>query len=338
MNEIEKVEIAIIKLTTNGKLYIIGEYNVIFPKGNAILYGLNKDIKFEIKDSNDFLYQTRKVTQKFEYNDKTFTFESNNNDEIIKSAIKITFDYLKYKEIEPTPFNLNIVSDLESKTGEKYGFGSSSALITGVIKSILLFHELEADNLLIFKLAVLTQNKLNDFSSGGDLASALYGGVIYYERYNKKWLLKNVDNIEIVEKKWPKLKITELNTNLKFGAIWTKTSYKTKKLTYKITKKELKQAKKLVNTAYHNIITNNYLSLKKTINKYQLWLENVLKEDKLYTEELQSAIRVASKFQLASKISGAGGGDSIIFLYPEGFNFNNLIEELNNKDLQLFLI
>jgi len=326
----------IISVTTNGKLYVIGEYNVLRPKGIAIIYGLDIGIKFEIIPSKDFIYNTREVTQYFEYENKKFTFESNNNDELIKKAIEITFKYLKYKGIEPERFNLNIVSDLETEEGKKFGFGSSSALITGVIKSILKFHELKVDKKVIFKLAVLTQIALNDLSSGGDLASALYGGVIYYRRYNIKWLLKKYKDISIVEKKWPHLKVVEIKTNMKFSSVWTKTSYKTKKLTYKISKKEYKLAQKLVKNAYHNLLSNNYAELKKTLNKYQLWLEQILKQDDLYTKELKEAIRIVKKYSLSGKISGAGGGDSIIFMYPIGFNFNNLVEDLKESNLVLF--
>lgn len=332
------MEIAIIEITTNGKLYILGEYNVLFPKGDAIIYGLNKHIKFSIVPAENFIYKTREQVKYFDYNGKHFTFESNNNDEIIKAAINTTFNYLVYKKIEPKTFNLTIVSDLESKNGEKYGFGSSSALISGVIKSILLYHDFEIDNLLVFKLSVLTQHNLNEFSSGGDLASAIYGGIIYYRRYNKEWVYENSKNIEIVEKKWPGLKIIELKSDLKFAAVWTKTSYKTKNLTYEITKKELKQAKRIVSSAYRNIINNNYLNLKKDIQKYQLWMENVLKQDELYTKELKLAVKITNKYHLASKISGAGGGDSIIFLYPSGFNFANLEKELEEHNLKLFHI
>lgn len=330
--------IHIIKLKTNGKLYIVGEYNVLNEKGNAILYGMNRHINFTIKNHEEFLYKTRNQKQSFKYNNKTFIFESNNNDELIKKSLEVVFDYLTYKNIEIQQFKLIIDTELETKDGKKYGFGSSSAIITGVIKSILKLHGIINNKLLVFKLAVITQDRLNDLSSGGDLASALNKGVIYYQRYNLKWFNKHKENINIVDKKWPHLKVKKLNNEFKFGAIWTKTSYKTKKLTYNISKTEYKKARQIVKNTYKSIETKNYMALKENIKKYQKWLEQILKKDSLYTKELKKANEILKTFNLASKISGAGGGDSVIFLYPKGFNFKHLSNKCRENDLLLINI
>lgn len=327
--------IDIIEVKTNGKLYVLGEYNVLNKKGNAILYGMDRHITFLIKGHDEFLYETRNQKQSFNYNGKQFVFESNNNDELIKAALNVSFDFLSYKKITIKEFKLIIKTELESKDGVKYGFGSSSAILTGVIKSILLFHDVLNENNLVFKLATLAQDKLNDLSSGGDLASALNEGLIYYQRYNKKWFDKNKNNINIVLKKWPHLKINKIDNNFNFGAVWTKKSYKTKKLTDKITKKEYRLATKLVKNAYKNISTNNYINFKNDILKYQKWLEKILEKDKLYTKELKTANDVLKRYFLSSKISGAGGGDSIIFLYPENYNFENLKKDLIKNNLEL---
>lgn len=325
----------IINIKTNGKLYIVGEYNVLNKKGNALLYGMNRHITFLIKGHDEFLYETRNQKQSFNYNGKHFVFESNNNDELIKAALKSAFDFLVYKKREIKEFKLIINTELESKDGKKYGFGSSSAILTGVIKSILLFHNINADDYLIFKLAVIAQYSLNDLSSGGDLASALNEGIIYYRRYNEKWFNKKYNDISIVEKKWPNLIIKPLETNFKFGAVWTKKSYKTKKLSYNISNKEYKLANKIVKSAYKNIITENYIKFKEDIYNYQKWLELILENDNLYTKELKQANKILKKYHLASKISGAGGGDSVVFIYPKGFNFINLNKDLKEVNLKL---
>lgn len=330
--------IQIITVKTNGKLYIVGEYNVLEKKGNALLYGIDKHITFNIMGSDEFQYETRNQKQSFNYNNKNFVFESNNNDDLIKKALEKSFEYLTYKNIEINEFKLIIKTELENGSGEKYGFGSSSAILTGVIKSILLFHGIETNKYLIYKLAVLAQHELNDLSSGGDLASSLFEGVIYYRRYNKKWFDKLNKDISVVDKKWPHLKIKPLKSDFNFGAIWTKTSYKTKKLSYKLTKKDLKRARRIIKKTFINLMKKNYISLKESINDYQKWMEYILFSDRLYTNELRLANSICKKHSLASKISGAGGGDSVIFLYPEGFNLDNLDKELANSNLKLFKI
>lgn len=257
---------------------------------------------------------------------------------MLNESINQTFKFLKSKNIELKPFHLTIKSNLEEHSNKKYGFGSSSALITGVIKSILLFHEYNFDKYLIYKIAVLTKYKNNDISSGGDIAAAIFGGFLYYKRYDVKWLEKNISKNNILEIKWKGLKIREIKTNLCFNAIWTKTSYTFKNLSSKLTNNDYKIANKIVKSTYRNLLNNNYLKLKEDINNYQLFLERILETDNLYTNELKLAISIAKSYNLSAKISGAGGGDSVILIYPKGFNFSNLKEDLKDNNLQLIEI
>lgn len=325
--------IKIINISSNGKLYIIGEYNVLRPKGRAILLGVNKTIDFQIEASQVFSYLDNGNSEEFFYKDEKIIF-TNGHDPLVKEAITEAFNYLNFKEISIKPFTLKITSNL--KRGDvKMGLGSSGAIITGTIKSILAFHEVEFDELLVFKLAVITKLKAGEYSSGGDLASSLYPGLIYYHRYKLSWVLKNLSSDKIYLKKWPHLKIIPIQSKFKFGAVWTKESYKTIPLNNEISKKAYKKAQRLVKKAYTSLLDNHYYDLKQSIIAYQTWLDKVLKADNLVTEKLSKALQLADNNYLTAKISGAGGGDSIIFLLPEGYYLNNFEEDLIKHDLEL---
>lgn len=326
-----------IEITSNGKLYITGEYNVLNKKGQAILLGVNRHINFKVKQADKFSYIDNNIKELFSFDDGKIRF-SNGNDRLVKLAITESFNYLKNIDVSVKPFSISIESDLMNDEGIKYGLGSSGAVITGTIKSILAFHNIELDPYLIFKIAVITKVKAEEFSSGGDLASSMFEGLIYYRRYNKKWLLKNIDNKNIYQMKWKDLKIKQIESNYTFGAVWTKESYKTLPLTYKISKKEYKYANRLVKHTLKSIISKDYASLKENIKLYQNWLEVILAKDNLVTEKLDIAIKIAKEHHLTAKISGAGGGDSIIVLIPEGYDLTAFNKTLIENDLEFLEI
>ncbi|WP_162140083.1 mevalonate kinase family protein [Haploplasma axanthum] len=323
-------------IKTSGKLYIAGEYEVLSKKGNAIIYGISKYIDFEIVESNEFFYQTRNQKYVYQYENNEI-IDTTNEHLLIMEALKSSFNYLETKKIIIEPFGINIKTELEDEKRQKYGFGSSAALISGIIKVILTKYLKSVDNELVFKLSVLTQISTNTLSSGGDLAAAIYGNMVYYERYNLKWLLKKYNKKDIADIDWADLKIFQFNTNQKFAAIWTKKSYQTKQLTRIIRKKEYRTARKIVNNVYVNLVNNKYLELKENLKDYQKWLENILANDDLVTSEIKKALEITNKFHLSAKISGAGGGDSVIVLYPNGYDFKALREELIKNDLELFV-
>lgn len=321
---------------TNGKLYVTGEYQVLNKKGIAVIYGIPKYISFKISESNKFSYGKMNEEETFTFNEKELKFENDDN-LLVQKSFLVAFKYLQNLGVEITPFVMNIESELEDTSGNKYGFGSSSAVISGIIKSVLNYFNCDINNIILFKLAVLAQIHADNLSSGGDLASSIYGNLVYYRHYNLKWVLKRKDNIKIVNKSWPHLVLLPFKTDILFGAVWTKSSFKTKELTNDIDKSNLKVARCLVQDSYKELRTNDYINLKKTIKSYQQWFEDVLSEEGIITSDIKTAIKILNKYMLAAKISGAGGGDSVIFIYPNDFNFEGVKKELSKNNLELIL-
>lgn len=314
-----------IEVKTNGKLYIAGEYQVLEPKGNAIIYGLKRGITIRIQKSDVFYYVTKYKHIKFYYKDSKLSFTKHNK--ILNKTLEMVFEYLKYKNVKITPFSLMILTDLSSKEGLKYGFGSSSAIVTGLIKAILSHYGLNASNELIFRLGVLSQIRANDLTSGGDLASTLIEGFIYYERYNLAYVLANKDNIKILEEPWPDLVIEKLDgVDIKVIAAWTKRSYKTKPLDKELAASHFNDANKIVKSLKYNLLNNNYLEVKKDINNYNFLLKTILKGTNRYLDKYDVLNELTSSYDLVSKLSGAGGGDSSIILYEKDYPITTIKE------------
>lgn len=310
-----------------GKLYLAGEYNVLNKGGNAVLVSVNRFLTVNIKSSEGYSFESAFNNYKWIVMDGIPQFNYNEKD-ISKYALLQVFKYLKYLEVDLKPFSINVVNDLFYK-GQKLGLGSSSAITLGIIKAVLLFHNIKLDNLLWFKLSVLSQVEGNYLSSGGDLASSIYGGYTYYERYDLIWLLQNKGNYKyILENDWPSLVIQEINasSNFKIKGIWSQKPHLNSNAHFNMT------LDKSVN--YKNFITNSNLcvnNLKTSLetDDYKLLFESIIKNDyclkkyhtylkqKEYYYPFKWFYKMRDQFDLAGKISGAGFGDFAVIVYHE---------------------
>ncbi|WZU01556.1 hypothetical protein MGH68_19465 [Erysipelothrix sp. D19-032] len=83
-------------------------------------------------------------------------------------------------------------------------------MIVAVIASVLDFYQISISKIELFKMAVLAQLEMHELSSGGDLAAAVFGGLIIYERYDVQWSKTHQSSSEILHLEWPLLKIEPL--------------------------------------------------------------------------------------------------------------------------------
>ena len=73
-------------------------------------------------------------------------------------------------------FHLEI-GNLDDASGNKYGSGSSAAVLVSVVKALNEFYDMQLSNLYIYKLAVISNMRLQSLSSCGDIiAVSVYSG------------------------------------------------------------------------------------------------------------------------------------------------------------------
>lgn len=298
-----------------GKLFLMGEYAIMESDQPAIIAAVNRTIEASIESSETYYFESKYGILRGEA-----LFDNHHPMKQVDAAVKIAHQYLDMKEITRQVFSLKLKSNLE-EDNIKFGFGSSGVVIVAVIDSILRFHNISPSKLELFKLAVIAQHETDDVSSGGDIATCVYGGVIKYERYDTGWLKNNL-SLHNVESDWPKLKIESLNFDAYELAVgWTQKQNITKSFTDSVRQQSivdkqyyenfLEEAKRATLSFEEALKKENYDLMKKECETYR----NIMKKlgkwaaIDIETESLGLLINDAIDVGFASKISGSGGGD-----------------------------
>src|SRR5699024_3547607 len=144
----------------------------------------------------------------------------------IMAGIKITEQYEQSLGKKMRSYHLKIDSELDSPDGRKYGLGASAAVTVATVKALCAFYNLPVSKDKLFKLAAIADFEVQGNGALGDIAASVYGGYIAYHSFDREWLklARNEYTLnELVQLKWPQLKIEALNPpvdlNLLIG--WT---------------------------------------------------------------------------------------------------------------------
>lgn len=306
-----------LKTKTNGKLYLIGEYNIMKPGHHAILIPSNKTLDVAVHKHSDYRIHENDEISLFHYDGNQVCL---NDDKKVytKVSIQTAFDYLNLKSIPIHKFELFIENHL--KDDHKYGLGSSSAIFIGVINTILKFHGLNLDPITLFKLGVIAQKRAHALSSGGDLALCAFGVSILYQSFDSGILFD--DDLErLLNCKWPLLHIDPLpKIGLEVAVGYSGISYQTKKSFLEEIQADksfetfIKVADPLVMHAHDYMIKKDIAALGNVINTYQEHLNRLSQNQMSHfmIEPLKRMIAASQGVCYGVKISGAGYGDCVI--------------------------
>lgn len=324
-----------------GKLYIAGEYAVVEPGYSAIITTVNLFVHLQIKEtastygtifSKDFTEEPIRWIR----SPKMLTLEKENfRLKYILSAIHTTEEYLMEIGVPLKYYDLMITSDLVNAAHKKYGLGSSGAVTVGTVRSVLEFYDVHYTDMLVFKLSVLSQLKLESNSSFGDLAAISHTGWIRYTSFDRAYILKQIQNLsirELVELDWPYLEIKSLDIaeSIHFLIGWTGTPASSNQLVgdVQVQKEQNKlEYQYFLNESCASVIQledalkiGNRIGISKAIerNRQALLLMGEQTNVVIETPALTKLIEIANKNDGAAKTSGAGGGDSgIAFVFNE---------------------
>lgn len=310
-----------IKIEVPGKLFLIGEYSIMNPGNEAILISIDRFISVTIEESSVYELSS---------NYGHFKWILDNQEPVLnyttlphaKAAIYIAHRYLKHLGIRPSIYKIMIETELNHQDGQKYGLGSSGAVLIAVIKAILYFHGILVSKEQLFKLCVLSQLEISDLTSGGELAASIYTGWVAYKRYNPIFLFNHTGNLmDLVNQDWPGLKIQRLKITKYFPAIcYSGIVQSTKDYIEKINQNDLKsifykafisKAKLCVSQFKKALTANNDELVSQSISIYRqlmLDLQNWA-QIQIETPTFSKMIKVANNLGITAKVSGAGYGD-----------------------------
>ena len=306
------------KVRTCGKLYIGGEYAVLFEGQSAIIKNINIFMYGEIFFSNEYSIKS----DMFDY---SVSLEYDKNYSLIQETIIAMNEYLLKKGREIQPFHLEITGKME-KNGKKYGIGSSGSVVVLIVKAIDKLYNLNLTKDMIFRLATYVLLKRGDNGSMGDIACISYENLILFRGFDKNKIredIKKMDILDILNENWG-YKIEEINCNIdcEFLVAWTKEP--------SISSEMIKKVKGNVDKNFLEKTEKNVLELKKSFEngeKNQI-IENIKNigsllynlDKNIYSEKLKNIVESQINLEIIAKSSGAGGGDCGIAI---SFNENH---------------
>jgi phosphomevalonate kinase len=340
------------KVRVPGKLMIAGEYAVLEPKQKSVVIAVDRYVTACIESSEqnkislpklgleDIAWEISKEKVEFSILDSRLSF--------IENSITVVNQFLQEKSIVIIPFKLQIKSELDDPlTGEKYGLGSSAAVVVALISAMLMMHsegKHQPSLDVIFKLSAIAHLKTQKSGSGADIAAAVYGGWIEYSAFMGKWIFSQLDKgtklTEMIQMDWPNLCIRKLAppTSLKLAIGWTKTAVATAPMI-----KNIQSFREHNLEAYNQFLSESSIAAERLIKGFEMndSIEaiNALKQNRkvlqklgekagvdIETERLKALCTIAEEFG-SGKSSGAGGGDCGIAFLKDNINKQRLHDE-----------
>lgn len=341
-----------------GKLMIAGEYAVLDPNQPAVVLAVDRYVSAYIEPDNQnelSLPQLGLKTITWETCDEQVQFSSSDSRlRFIQNSILVVNQLLRENSIALRPFRLTIKSELDDPvTGQKYGLGSSAAVVVAVISAMLsLYGDEEKAPALdhIFKLSAIAHLRTQTNGSGADIAAAVYGGWLGYTSYKPDWVLKNIEQGEkltpLLEKQWPLLSIRPLvaPSLLQLAVGWTKEAVSTGPMIkrvqdYRICHEEgysefLKDSSRSVIGLINSIERNDCSSAISFLKQNRVALKKLGESAGLpiETAKLKALCTIAEKYG-SGKLSGAGGGDCGIAFLQDDTQIKDLHEAWRAADI-----
>ena len=164
------------RVNVPGKVFIMGEYTVIDRQSGALIAPTKARLSVTITQSDVWQYES--ALDGFFKAHSWDVFSTQMPSKIIRSVLPYIQSIDRNNQLI-TPFRLRIDSQLDDGK-VPYGLGSSGALRAGVIKAFFAYFNMPLDALLIFQMAALSS--ASETSSYGDLAVSSFDQAIHYQK------------------------------------------------------------------------------------------------------------------------------------------------------------
>ncbi|MBI3033194.1 phosphomevalonate kinase [Candidatus Woesearchaeota archaeon] len=374
------------EITVPGKVMLAGEWNVLLPGHSCIAFAVNIYARCQIISSSKFTlsfepfnYKTQFSIQKnklvlqnqqFRRNEKINNERANEDFSLALKGVEIALQYLSLSNINLKHFTLTVdTSSFYHSSNNHYnnhlfkiGLGSSAASLVGIITSVLVFHRISVksfeEKLVVFKLSSIALLSHHYPSSCYDLATCIFGDMIYYTSFDTQLFIEKIKGKSLQEilspvfEGWGGLNIKHLNCReLPFLIYWTEKSSSTISLvnqvyTYLDQHKQDSQLQTSylqimddINSLVHKLlsaINNNHFAL--IVYLIRQNRELLLRVEKLIgvvleTPDIHFIVDDAYQHGCSAKLSGAGGGDIAIVVSQSQSVLDNFKSDLSEKGI-----
>lgn len=325
---------------TPGKLFLAGEYFVVNGDSDAILIPTKKGVEIEIQSSSDEYYHLNTK-------DKTYSWMKGKHKNLhinayVDRAINLVFSFLHEQNIKTWPMTIKIRSSLESVQGQSYGFGSSGAVVIGLLKSITRYVHLKLSNLEVYKLAVLAMSQERNHTSYADLALSAFEEPILYHVFDKEWFSKldKKDFYGSMKKPWKGLKIEPIklewgNSIVVNSGVKSQSTLMVKRFQSVVDEKTyqeyLEEFLPLMNKVKEG---KNVQFLEEIQTLYRNLSQKIFRE--YWIKEYDEILQLCSDSCSFAKVSGAGGGDNLILFFDDAKHMNSCSSNLKHQGFTVF--
>ncbi len=340
-----------IQVKAPGKLYVAGEYAVTEPGYKSVLIAVDRFVTASIEASNAVTSTIHSKTLHYEpvtFNrneDKIDISDANAASQLkyVVTAIEVFEQYARSCNVKLKHFHLEIDSNLDDASGNKYGLGSSAAVLVSVVKALNEFYDMQLSNLYIYKLAVISNVRLQSLSSCGDIAVSVYSGWLAYSTFDHDWVKQQMEETsvnEVLEKNWPGLHIEPLQApeNMEVLIGWTGSPASSPHLVSEVKRLKsdpsfygrfLDQSHTCVENLIYAFKTNNIKGVQKMIRQNRMIIQQMDNEATvdIETENLKMLCDIGERYGAAAKTSGAGGGDCGIAIIDNRIDKNRIYNE-----------
>ena len=290
-----------ITVSAPGKLMVFGEHAVVYGKP-CIVTAVNQRLKLKARELKEPFFE-------LEAPDVDISSYKKNLKELGKGEIPKGARYVEIATknfLEKFPQKSGVRFETVSEFKATFGFGSSSAAAVCAIKALSEIYKVNLSNKQIFDLSYKTVLDISGIGSGVDLAAAIYGGTVYFLAGGKMIKPLNTKDFSLV---------------VGFTGIKAETPPILKEVAEKVKKNPsyynniFNEMEKLVLTAKNSLVSGNSKKTGELMNLNQLQLSKL----RVSSEVLDKLIFAANKAgAFGSKLSGAGIGDCMIALVPNG--------------------
>ncbi len=328
------------KIIKPGKILLYGGYILLEGKKGLSLgvYGKNNEgAKFEFKYGDEKIISYHNGSYIGEFCD----IEQGNS--LLEIAYREAKNYIVNSNIEYKPVEIYLETShiFGESFDEKTGLGSSSAVVTGIVESILKANNVENKEL-VFELSCTAYLKYSGkIGSGYDIATATWGRTIIYRMPNYIQPFDVPDGIDVIYLNI-KNKCTSTISNVKAYKIWKEKDPKTnRRLVDEIAYYDDLAINALKNREFESVLkyTNKsrelYKKMQNEISKYVDSFDPI--EPNIITPFIDEVCKL--KNVICGKCPGAGGYDGIVFLVKETFrDTDKILDIADNLGLKANII